>query len=81
MPESEVCSSITAWFPRLHSLVIGPGLGRDPKTLSAVKLLISVAKEQEKDIVIDAVNSSFKEFTFLNLLRHTITGWSILSNK
>ena len=58
LPESEVCSSITAWFPRLHSLVIGPGLGRDPRTLNTVKSLISIAKDQEKDIVIDAVNDS-----------------------
>ena len=62
--QAEVCSSITAWFPGLHSLVIGPGLGRDPKTMSAVKSLISVAKEQEKDIVIDAVNNIVRLATF-----------------
>lgn len=48
--------AVTAWFPRLHSLVIGPGLGRDPVILARVKKLIMVAKEMKKNIVIDAVS-------------------------
>lgn len=56
LPEREVVESITAWFPRLHSLVVGPGLGRDPLVLSRVKKLILAAKEMQKNIVIDAVS-------------------------
>lgn len=78
-----MCSSITAWFPRLHSLVIGPGLGRDPKTLNTVKSLISVAKEQEKDIVIDAVNNIFKLLSrcLMSYCIIAITGWSVFDHK
>ena len=50
----ESCSSITSFFPRLHSMVVGPGLGREPGILDTVKMIIGVAKEQKKDIVIDA---------------------------
>ena len=44
------------WLPRLHALVIGPGLGRDKKILSNVEHLIGVLRKQEKPIplVIDA---------------------------
>lgn len=66
LPQAEVYSSITAWFPRLHSLVIGPGLGRDPRTLSIVKSLIFAAKAQEKDIIIDAVMLIVDRVLWLN---------------
>ncbi|CAF1369998.1 unnamed protein product [Adineta ricciae] len=44
------------WLPRLHALVIGPGLGRDKMILSNVEHLIGVLRKQEKPIplVIDA---------------------------
>ena len=44
------------WLPRLHALVIGPGLGRDKKILSNVEQLIGTLRKQEKPIplVIDA---------------------------
>lgn len=50
--------SLTTWFPRLHALVIGPGLGRDPGILQNVKKIIQVAKHQQKNLVIDAVSES-----------------------
>lgn len=56
-PEKDVVDAVTAWFPRLHSLVIGPGLGRDPVVLAQVKKLVMAAKEMQKNIVIDAVSS------------------------
>ncbi|XP_019862654.1 PREDICTED: ATP-dependent (S)-NAD(P)H-hydrate dehydratase-like isoform X2 [Amphimedon queenslandica] len=46
--------SISPWLPRLHSIVIGPGLGRDNAILRTVKELLKLAKEQEKNIIIDA---------------------------
>lgn len=44
------------WLPRLHALVIGPGLGRDKTILSNVEKLIGILRKQEKPIpvVIDA---------------------------
>lgn len=44
------------WLPRLHALVIGPGLGRDKTILSNVEKLIGTLRKQEKPIpiVIDA---------------------------
>lgn len=48
--------AITEWFPRLHSIVIGPGLGRDPVVLARVKKIVLAAKEMQKNIVIDAVS-------------------------
>lgn len=48
--------AISDWFPRLHSLVVGPGLGCDPVVLARVKKLVVKAKEMQKNIVIDAVS-------------------------
>lgn len=31
------------WLPRLHSVVIGPGLGRDEKILANVKVCVIAA--------------------------------------
>lgn len=56
LPEKDVVEAVTAWFPRLHALVIGPGLGRDPGILACVKKIVMVAKEMQKNIVIDAVS-------------------------
>ena len=39
----DIASIVEAAFPRIHSLVIGPGLGRDPTVLSAVSEIISSA--------------------------------------
>lgn len=45
---------ITKLLPRIHSLIIGPGLGRDENILSIVASLISYAKAIELPVVIDA---------------------------
>jgi ATP-dependent NAD(P)H-hydrate dehydratase len=44
------------WLPRLHALVIGPGLGRDKTILSNVEQLITILRKQDNPIplVIDA---------------------------
>lgn len=46
---------IVALFPRLHCLVVGPGLSRDPEMLTVAKEVIVRAVEHEKLLVIDAV--------------------------
>ena len=50
----ETCRAILPWFERLHSLVIGPGLGRDPAIMASVTALIREAIVKEKVMVIDA---------------------------
>eukprot|EP00112_Aurelia_sp_Birch-Aquarium-sp1_P021257 Seg5676.3 transcript_id=Seg5676.3/GoldUCD/mRNA.D3Y31 product=ATP-dependent protein_id=Seg5676.3/GoldUCD/D3Y31 len=41
------------WLPRLHVLVIGPGLGRDQHILDNVKEIINLIKEHNKPMVLD----------------------------
>lgn len=53
---SQSSEAIGSWLPRLHALVIGPGLGRDPAIMNTVKSVIAAAKQQQKDIVLDAVS-------------------------
>lgn len=45
---------IEPWLSRLHVLVIGPGLGREPKILYTVSEIILLCKKTHKPIVIDA---------------------------
>jgi ATP-dependent NAD(P)H-hydrate dehydratase len=48
---------IKPWLPRLHVLVIGPGLGRDPFVLETVGSIIQFCRDQTdygKQLVIDA---------------------------
>lgn len=45
---------ITVWFDRLHAIVIGPGLGREPETLMIVSELIRAIKQKKIPLVIDA---------------------------
>lgn len=48
---------IKPWLPRLHVLVIGPGLGRDPCILETVGSIVQFCREHPdygKELVIDA---------------------------
>lgn len=45
---------IQPWLDRLHVVVIGPGLGRDPNVFETVRRLIPVCRELKKPLVIDA---------------------------
>lgn len=45
---------ILKFIPRLHSLVIGPGLGRNERVLSTIGSLITYCKEIEMPIILDA---------------------------
>ena len=52
----DLASPILEMLPRLHSLVIGPGLGRDPVTQKQVSEIIKVARDSKPPIsmVLDA---------------------------
>lgn len=47
-------ANVDAVLPRLHALVIGPGLGRHPHVLMGVALIIENARRQNIPLVIDA---------------------------
>jgi len=50
----ELASPILEMLPRLHSIVIGPGLGRDPVTQGQVTEIIKAARKQNVSMVMDA---------------------------
>lgn len=45
---------IEKWLPRLHSLVVGPGLGREDTLLKTAKEVIEKTKARDIPIIIDA---------------------------
>ncbi|XP_026232930.1 ATP-dependent (S)-NAD(P)H-hydrate dehydratase isoform X2 [Anabas testudineus] len=45
---------IEKWLPRLHSLVVGPGLGREDSLLKTAKEVIEKSKARDIPVVIDA---------------------------
>ena len=49
-----MAATVIEFFPRLHCLVIGPGLGRKEKVLEAVKAICVKAKETSLPLVLDA---------------------------
>ena len=50
----DMVDSVIDTFDRLHVLIIGPGLGRNPLVLRAAARIISEAKERKLPMVIDA---------------------------
>ncbi|XP_042903547.1 ATP-dependent (S)-NAD(P)H-hydrate dehydratase [Parasteatoda tepidariorum] len=57
---------VTDYLPSLHSLVIGPGLGRDKITFDATRSLINLAKKRDMPLVFDAdalfyLNENFQD--------------------
>ena len=54
VPASTIASPILSLLSNLHSLVIGPGLGRDPLMQDTVAEVITKAKELKVPIVLDA---------------------------
>ena len=54
LDDSNAVAEIKQWLPRLHALVIGPGLGRDQAIFDTVKEVIEVAKQSNMILVIDA---------------------------
>jgi len=51
---SSMVKKVVAVLPRLHCLVIGPGLGRDENVLAAVAQIIEAAKAAKLPLVLDA---------------------------
>lgn len=54
LDQTNALEEIGLFLPRLHALVIGPGLGRNDQALSTVGSLITSLKEKEIPIVLDA---------------------------
>ena len=50
----DMSMSVVSTFDRLHVLIIGPGLGRNPLVMKAAARIISKAKERKLPMVIDA---------------------------
>ncbi|KZZ94688.1 YjeF domain containing protein [Moelleriella libera RCEF 2490] len=50
----DISSSIIEMLPRLHVLVVGPGLGRDPLMQETVSRVIRAAREKKMPVVLDA---------------------------
>lgn len=50
----QVSSGIIDMLPRLHVLVVGPGLGRDPLMQATVAKVIRAAREKDMPVVLDA---------------------------
>lgn len=46
--------SISVWLPRIHTLIIGPGLGREESIFKLVEAIINIVKELGIPMVIDA---------------------------
>lgn len=53
-PADAVASRIIDMLPRLHVLVIGPGLGRDPLMQDTIAAVISAARKRDMPVVLDA---------------------------
>lgn len=51
---SDIAHTIAALIPNLHSLVIGPGLGRDPLMQATVACIIKAARQANLPLVLDA---------------------------
>ncbi|XP_055016241.1 ATP-dependent (S)-NAD(P)H-hydrate dehydratase [Boleophthalmus pectinirostris] len=54
LDRSNALEEIEKWLPRLHSVVVGPGLGRDDHILQTAKEIIIKSKTRDIPIVIDA---------------------------
>lgn len=53
-PADKIASRIIEMLPRLHVVVIGPGLGRDPLMQDIVAKVIEAARKQNTPLVLDA---------------------------
>jgi ATP-dependent NAD(P)H-hydrate dehydratase len=51
---SSIAETVIAMLPRLHVLVIGPGLGRDPLMQDTCALVIQAARKENIPFVLDA---------------------------
>ncbi|XP_071775852.1 ATP-dependent (S)-NAD(P)H-hydrate dehydratase isoform X1 [Centroberyx gerrardi] len=54
LDSANAVEEIEKWLPRLHGLVVGPGLGREDALLKTAKEVIEKSKARDIPIVIDA---------------------------
>lgn len=54
LDDKEAVKKISPWLERLHVVLIGPGLGREPSTFNVIKEIISICRCTKKPLVIDA---------------------------
>ncbi|KAK8733380.1 hypothetical protein OTU49_006611 [Cherax quadricarinatus] len=64
-------SELDEWLPRLHALVLGPGLGRRPQTFATLGHVIEAAKDRQLLLIIDA-----DALFYLNENYDTLQGYS-----
>ncbi|XP_017041546.1 ATP-dependent (S)-NAD(P)H-hydrate dehydratase [Drosophila ficusphila] len=50
----DAVDKITPWLERLHVVVIGPGLGREPSVLKTASNILKLCMDIQKPVVIDA---------------------------
>ena len=62
----DIINDVAGLFPRLHVIVMGPGLSRDKMMLECAEGIITKAKEKDLPLIIDAVCNynyyNFKDF-------------------
>lgn len=54
LDDIDALEQLKEWLPRLHAVVLGPGLGRDPKIMNLTVAILNFLKATEKLTVIDA---------------------------
>lgn len=54
LDDKEAVKKIKPWLERLHVILIGPGLGREPSTFDVIREIIAICRCDEKPLVIDA---------------------------
>ncbi|XP_051025627.1 ATP-dependent (S)-NAD(P)H-hydrate dehydratase isoform X2 [Acomys russatus] len=54
LDSSNAIEEVDKWLPRLHVLVVGPGLGRDAFLLSNVRGILEATRARDIPVVIDA---------------------------
>lgn len=54
LDDSSPIKKIEPWLDRLHVILIGPGLGREPAIFNVISKVIDLCKSKEKPMVIDA---------------------------
>ncbi|KAF2893859.1 hypothetical protein ILUMI_12315 [Ignelater luminosus] len=54
LDDHDAVKKIEPWLERLHVILIGPGLGREPSTLNVVTEIINLCRAASKPLVIDA---------------------------
>lgn len=52
--QQELVEAVTSLLPKLHSLLLGPGMGRDPRVLKAAAAIVRAARLRGLPVVLDA---------------------------